>query len=303
MKSLNETKIFTNKIDSDLKKEYIKAMKDIDFENYIRTIHLSHDILMKYTSRLETCFNECKNCSNCKGLEHCKNEVYGFYLKEVVDKDKLRFEYKSCKYKIKEIKENKDNENVYVFDIPKEIKNARMKDIYLDDLSRKEVITWLTKFIKTYDKNKKMKGLYLNGNFGCGKTYLISATFNELSKKGVKSAIVYWPEFLRSLKASFDDDFKEKFEHIKRIPLLLIDDIGAENVTNWSRDEVLGTILQYRMEEGLTTFFTSNLTYDELESALSLTKGKVDALKATRIMERIKNLTIDINVVGENRRK
>ena len=164
MKELNDTKMFKNSIATDLKKEYIKAMKDSDFENYVRAIHLSHDVLMKYTSRLETCFNECKNCSECKGLEYCKNEVYGFYLKEIPDGEKLRFEYKSCKFKNKEIKDNKENENVYIFDIPKEIKNARMKDIYLDDASRKETIAWLTKFIKGYSKDKKMKGLYLNGN-------------------------------------------------------------------------------------------------------------------------------------------
>lgn len=303
MKNLNETKIFDNSSLSNLKKEYILALKDKDFENYIRSIHLPHEVLMKYTSRLETCFNECKNCSTCKGLSYCKNEIYGFYLKEEVKDDKLSFEYKSCKYKNKELKDNKENENVYLFDMPKEIKNAKMKDIYLDDAERKEVITWLTKFIKSYDKDKKMKGLYLNGNFGCGKTYLIAATFNELSKKGVKSAIVYWPEFLRSLKESFDDDFKEKFLYIKKIPLLLIDDIGAESVTYWSRDEILGTILQYRMEEGLTTFFTSNLDYKELEISLSIAKGKVDSLKATRIMERIKNLTIEMSIIGENRRK
>ena len=211
-------------------------------------------------------------------------------------------EIKKITYKNKEIKDSKSNENVYVFDMPSEIKNARMKDIYIDDKNRKQIITWLTKFIHEYDSKKKIKGLYLNGNFGCGKTYLISATFNELSKRGIKSAIIYWPEFLRSLKESFSDDFKEKFNYIKKVPLLLIDDIGAENVTLWGRDEILGTILQYRMEEGLTTFFTSNLTYEELESALSLSKGKVDSLKATRIMERIKNLTVNMNLIGENRR-
>lgn len=303
MKELNDIKLFKSDVDSSLKKEYITALKDKEFESYIRSIHLPHDVLMKYTSRLESCFKEKKNCENCKGLNQCKNEVYGFCLKEQIDRDKLKFIYESCKYKNKEIKENKENENVYVFDIPKEIKNAKMKDIYLDDSGRKEVITYLTKFVKNYDGSKKIKGLYLNGNFGYGKTYLISAAFNELSKKGIKSAIIYWPEFLRNLKSSFDDDFKEKFEYIKKIPLLLIDDIGAENVTNWSRDEILGTILQYRMEEGLTTFFTSNLNYEELESALSITKGKTDSLKATRIMERIKNLTINISVIGENRRK
>lgn len=302
MKKLNNTQIFKNNIETDLKKEYMNSMKDKEFLEYVKNIHLPHETLMKYTSRIESCFNECKNCSECKGLSHCKNEVYGFCLKEIVDGEKLRFEYISCRYKNKELKENKENENVYVFDMPKDIKNAKMKDIYLDDASRKDAIAWLTKFIKSYSKDKKMKGLYLNGNFGCGKTYLVAATFNELAKKDVKSAIIYWPEFLRSLKASFDDDFKERFEYIKKIPLLLIDDIGAENVTSWGRDEVLGTILQYRMEEGLTTFFTSNLTYEELESALSITRGKVDALKATRIMERVKNLTVDINIVGENRR-
>ena len=301
MKDLNELKIFKSNVVSSLKKEFINSIKDKDYENYIRNIHLPIEEIMKYTSRLETCFNENKNCTNCKGLDNCKNEIYGFCLKEEVNKGKLSFEYQS--FKNKEIKDNKDNENVYVFDIPKEIKNAKMKEIYLDDLNRKEVITWLSKFIKSYDKNKKTKGLYLNGNFGCGKTYMIAAAFNELSKKGIKSAIIYWPEFLRDLKSSFDDDFKEKFEYIKKIPLLLIDDIGAESVSTWSRDEILGTILQYRMEEGLTTFFTSNLTYEELETSLSITKGKIDSLKATRIMERIKNLTIEMNIIGENRRK
>lgn len=301
MKDLNKLNIFKGNV-SDLKKEYLKALKDNGFASYIKTIRLPHEVLMKYTSRLETCFKEKTNCANCKGLSSCTNEIYGFCLHEVEENGRLRFEYESCKYKDKEIKDNKENENVYLFDIPNEIKNARMKDIYLDDLGRKQVITWLTKFIKNYDKGKE-KGLYLSGSFGCGKTYLIAAAFNELSKKGVKSAIIYWPEFLRDLKASFDNDFKDKFEYIKKVPLLLIDDIGAENVTYWSRDEILGSILQYRMQEGLTTFFTSNLDYNELESFFSITKGKVDSLKATRIMERIKNLTIEMNIIGENRRK
>ena len=303
MKELNKMNIINSDALGSLKKEYRESLKDTEFESFIRSIHLPHEVLMKYTSRLESSFNECQNCSICKSLDNCKNEIYGFCLKPVVDNNKLIFEYVSCKYKNKMIKENKKDEFVYALLVPKEIKNAKMKDVYIDDKNRKEVILWISKFIKEYDSKKTQKGLYLNGSFGCGKTYLVAACFNELAKKKVKSAIVYWPEFLRSLKESFDDDFKEKFNYIKNIELLLIDDIGAENVTQWGRDEILGTILQYRMENNLTTFFTSNLNYDELESALSISKGKVDSLKATRIMERIKNLTISINLIGENRRK
>ena len=124
-------KFLNSKISTSIKQNYIKALEDEAFRRLITQYKIDEEVGMKYTSRLETCFKEQTNCSNCKGLEQCKNEIYGFYLKEELDKDKLIFEYKSCKYKNKEIKDSKSNENVYVFDMPSEIKNARMKDIYI----------------------------------------------------------------------------------------------------------------------------------------------------------------------------
>ena len=57
------------------------------------------------------------------------------------------------------------------------------------------------------------------------------------------------------------------------------------------------------MQEQLPTFFTSNLTIDELEQHFSVTKNTVDVIKARRIIERIKQLTDDIEMVGKNNRK
>ena len=127
---------------------------------------------------------------------------------------------------------------------------------------------------------------------------------NELAKFDKKIAIVYYPEFLRSLKSSFsdDNDYETKFNYIKKVELLLIDDIGAETATAWSRDEVLGNILQYRMQEHLPTFFTSNFTLDQLEEHFSLTKGD-EKVKARRIMERIRQLSEYMEMISENRRK
>ena len=110
------------------------------------------------------------------------------------------------------------------------------------------------------------------------------------------------PELLRNLKSSFGTDYEEKFTFIKTVPLLLLDDIGAESTTAWSRDEVLGPILQYRMEEDLPTFFTSNLTIDELESSLATTSNGVEKIKAKRIIERIKQLTVPLELISKNRR-
>ena len=120
--------------------------------------------------------------------------------------------------------------------------------------------------------------------------------------------MVYWPEYLRSLKASYgsssSDEFKEKYNEVKYAKLLLIDDLGAEGVTSWSRDEILGTILQYRMQEGLPTFITSNLNLKELEDHLSITtSNKSERVKAVRIIERIKQLTCDMEMISKNNRK
>ena len=128
---------------------------------------------------------------------------------------------------------------------------------------------------------------------------------NEAKAKGSKIAIIYFPEFLRSLKASFNDDesYNNTFNYIKKIELLLIDDIGAETTTPWARDEILGTILQYRMQQQLPTFFTSNLNIKELEEHLSTTSKNIDLVKSRRIIERIKYLTDQIIMISENKRK
>lgn len=300
------SKYVKSDLDVKLKQSFIRELKDEDFKRLVTSLNLSDDELMKYTSKLRKTTNQLKICKNCKGLLNCKNEINGFIYYPEIQNGKLNFSHISCKYKRRFMNDTKYLENIYSFDIPKEIINAKMKDIYTDDKSRIQVIKWIKDFIHEYDATKKQKGLYLNGNFGCGKTYLISACFNELAKKGVKSAIVYWPEFLRKLKSSFNSDnesFSTLFDRIKNVPLLLIDDIGAENTTAWGRDEILGPILQYRMQQNLTTFFTSNLTLEDLEKHFSVTRENIDVVKSRRIIERVKDLTIDLVMIGENRRK
>jgi primosomal protein DnaI len=288
---------------SSLKDEYIKSLKDEDFKEFIKTISLSEDDLMKYTSKLQECSSEYKNCKHCECLSECKNNIKGFILKPYASNHKLSFSYDMCHYN-KELKsKNKYQDNTFYFDVPKEIRDAKMSEVFTNDGNRAPILSWIKDFYKEYKATKKGKGLYLNGSFGSGKTYLIAALFNELAKANIKVAIIYWPEFLRTLKASFDTDYDEKYEYIKKVPILLIDDIGAENLTPWARDEILGSILQFRMQEGLTTFFTSNLSLEELESHLSITGNKVEKLKAKRIIERIKQLTTEISLISKNNRK
>lgn len=291
---------------SKLEKDFDFVLKNNStFKKLVNRLDLPKEYLMKYTSNLEDSCIELNNCKNCKNILECKNYYKGHVYYPNLLNDNLVFDYVSCKYQKEMEAKNRYKTNIYLFDLPKEIKEASMKEIDLDDPDRFKIIKWLKNFLDNYVKHTGHKGLYLTGNFGCGKTYLISAVLNELAKKDHKVAIIYYPEFLRSLKESFSnpDTYNEKFNLIKKIELLLIDDIGAETMTEWSRDEVLGNILQYRMQEGLTTFFTSNLKIEDLEEHFSISSKGVEKVKAKRIVERIKQLTVEMTMISESRRK
>ena len=282
--------------------EFNKLLKDKEYKEYIDSLDIPYEVLAKYTSLLELSKIEYFNCKNCKNILECKNKIDGCVYVPEYNKKTIDFCYKKCKYK-KNIEKKLDYlKNVTTFNIPNYIKEASMKDIYKDDKNRFETIKYIVKFIDDYLEHKKVKGLYLYGNFGCGKTYLISAMINELAKNNVKSTIVFWPEFLRMLKTTFDTngEFKNVFNSVLETEILLIDDIGAENITSWGRDEILCPILQYRMERDLPTFFTSNLDLKNLETHLSINKENI---KARRIIERVMQLTNQIEMVSKNLRK
>ena len=290
-----------------LKAAYANALTDEDFSNLVSSLDTPSEIKMKYTSRLKDAAIEYKNCQNCQGLVSCRNNMKGFKLTPKVSLDAITFSYEACCYKKKLEEETKYLQNVYFFEVPPILKTASFKNIYRDDKNRLEIIKKIKEFYDLYKENKNPKGIYLNGNFGSGKSYLIASLFNELARLGYRSAIIYFPEFLVKLKGNFGNNFgneyQELFTSIQKVPLLLIDDIGAEKLTDWARDEVLGSILQYRMDYKLPTFFTSNLTIKELENHLQIKSTSADKIKARRIIERIKFQTDEITLIGINRRE
>lgn len=277
-----------------LKQNYVKSLEDIRFRDYVKTLPIEEDLLMKYTSTLKDACSEFYNCKSCSSLNECKNKIKGYLFTPIKDRNKISFSYVSCKYEKEQFYKN----NVVLFDVPKMIKNANLRDIYKEK-NRLEVIKYIKDFLSKYGKDD-VKGLYLHGSFGSGKTYLVAALFNELARKGEQSVIVHFPELLRGLKESFSTNYSEKFDLIKNASLLLIDDIGAEYLTAWGRDEVLESILQYRMDQELVTFFTSNLNLEQLEVHLSVVNNSIDKLKARRIIERVKKLSIPMELVGRD---
>lgn len=279
-----------------LEENYLKIKLDPKYVNLIKKVHATEKEVKTNLSSFEDSIIELENCKNCKCLSECKNKIKGYVYYPQKKESTLYFGYAKCK-KLKEYEQKEES-----LDENNELKNARMKDIDVTDKNRIELIKYLKNFYDNYDKNESLKGIYLHGSFGCGKTFLIAALLNELKyKKHANYEIIYYPILLRSLKDNLSL-VEGKVNYYANVDILLIDDIGAENVTAWSRDEILGTILQERMNKHKITFFTSNLNINELEKHLSITKESTDAVKARRIIERIKMLSIDIELISKNRR-
>ena len=243
-------KIKSNYNENILNDKYNELKNNPDFITLINKFKISETEIKNNLSSLEDTLNELHNCKKCPGLSECKNKIKGYVYYPENKESFLCFGYAKCK-KLKEY-ENILNEK----DENNELKNARMKDIDVSDKNRIELIKFLKKFYDEYNIKSSPKGLYLHGSFGSGKTFLLACLLNELEiKKHIFYEIVYYPELLRTLKEDLSL-VESKVSYYSNVEILVLDDIGAENVTNWGRDEILGTILQERMNKHKTTFFT-----------------------------------------------
>lgn len=190
-----------------------------------------------------------------------------------------------------------------LINLPSSLKNVSFLDVYRDDVARLAVLNRMIKFVNDYPENRK--GLYLYGDFGVGKSFMVAALAHDLSeKRGVSSTLLHYPSFVIDVKNAIGDgNVKNLVDEIKQAEVLILDDIGAEQSTPWVRDEILQVILQYRMQEDLPTFFTSNFNFEDLEKHFAKGKnGNDETWEARRVMERIRYLAEETRLEGENRR-
>jgi DNA replication protein DnaC len=109
--------------------------------------------------------------------------------------------------------------------------------------------------------------LYLHGPYGDGKTTLVALTVNMLRKNGAEVAFANVPQFLRYLRHCIDprtnEDYAPTLDYIRRVPVLALDDLGAEKATEWAVEQ-LYEVLNYRYVKRKPTLITSNLSPAEL---------------------------------------
>ena len=125
---------------------------------------------------------------------------------------------------------------------------------YNSDISPRENIKLIKnialKFISNFDDPKE-KNLLFTGNSGLGKTFLSNCIANELLKKQktvlYQTAPVMLDNIITYKLGKNNSDF-DIYNHLLNVDLLIIDDLGTENINNMKFAELF-TILNSRLLE------------------------------------------------------
>ena len=239
-----------------------------------------------------------KHCKNCKGLEECPNTVKGF--NKVYDPESDTLIAKECKFKRILAKREYDSRLFKTLFMPDNILNYTLDEYSTNTEARKKALAMATKFITSF--KEETKGIYLNGFFGVGKTYLLAATANELSKRGINVILAYFPDLVREIKNNMTNGTKleEILNTLKTVDVLMLDDFGSENLSSWLRDDILGPIINYRYEAKKPICISSNLNSNQLLEHLSQTNDGKDDLKGMRLMKRIMSLTNELTLGSDS---
>lgn len=253
----------------------------------VQALFPNHNVNINNVNDFSLMYEERRNCMKCKGLASCKNNEVG-YLLSCNDKDEFSLE--PCKYKKEEVQ--KRNSLIKTLYLPDGILNASLESFDTNSESRKKIYQ---EIVKNMGQDTITKGLYLYGNFSKGKTFTLAVIANELAKKGLSSLLIYFPDLVLDLKNALGTPrFEELVNMLKDIDILMLDDLGSENMTPWLRDEILGPVINYRLMDHKPLYISSNLNPEELIQHLSI--NGTDALKATRISTRLAALAVNVNM-------
>lgn len=210
------------------------------------------------------------------------------YQPKLILKPSIQIIYIPTKQRQTELATQKLKEYLETFESDVFIQEASFENFKPVDEYQTQAYQYIQSFLENFPKHY-MRGVYLYGPYGTGKSYLLSALANLLSEQNYTVVFTFLPDFARNIKGSIkSNDLEKKINVLKRCDVLILDDLGGEHTSAWIRDEILLPILQYRLNASLPVFVSSNLRHKELAETLEFDGDRV---KVIRFMERIRELT------------
>lgn len=275
------------------KKDIVKlVLKNKDISKFVKDNKITDDEIIASFPKITLYLDNTEVCTNCDG-SICNSPAEGMRSSLEVDAyGHIRVVYEDCP-----LAKVSDTDNLEVIDYTD-------SDITIEmNKPRLELLKRLDEFSTNYFNNKFAKGLYLCGTYGIGKSLILYSFAKQLVASGAKVLFAYYPDLVRRIQSLFGTSELERIIlKLKKADILILDDIGREANTPYIRDEILGPILQYRCDNNLPMFMTSNRDFKLLEEHLSETATVTDKIKAQAMMARIKYLMDEYQLVDKDYR-
>lgn len=142
------------------------------------------------------------------------------------------------------------------------------------------------------------RGAYLWGEPGRGKTYAAAHAVRVAVERGgagsASAKLLSAKQLLDSIRDGFNGGDRDALRRAERVPLLALDDLGAERPTDWAIETLTG-LIDARTAEGLPTIVTSNYSLGQLREVWGGVPG-------ARIASRLGGACERIEVTGPDRR-
>ncbi|MFH1638740.1 MAG: ATP-binding protein [Chloroflexota bacterium] len=126
----------------------------------------------------------------------------------------------------------------------------------------------------------------LTGPSGCGKTTIAAAIANACVKKGLPAFFISVADLLERMRAGFNPDgeipYNEFFERVRSAPLLILDDLGAQADTPWSKEKI-DQLINHRFVSALPTVIITIIPPDELDERIRTRLTNPDVCRIYRI--------------------
>ena len=281
----------------DFQREQIlkNALEDKDVKVLVEHNQITAEILSKEVLSIYSYMINKKKCAGCTSLNNCQQDIIGS-MPKINYNGNIYTEYVPCPYFQKEMDSNEKVANLLT--LACNLDSIDSTSLFSDKPARKLIYNKMVNIYNTTMNGEYVKGIYLHGPYGCGKSYIMACFANKFAENGKKVVFAYYPDLIRQIKSSISTGGLEStVDILKEADVLFLHDFGGETTTAFIRDEVLGAVLQDRMENKKLTFMTSNLDPAMLHNHLAETSKDVDELKASRIEERIRVLMefVEIN--------
>jgi len=277
------------------RKLFLEIKKNKELISYLETIGVTDDaVINAYLSTISNYLEDKEYCNKCPGFNRCNKRYTHYEINLKYNGHFLDKTLSPCRLKLED---DKKNEKYIVRDFPTEWRNAS-----LVGMDKSKVRAPILKRYKEVLESKR-NWIFITGINRSGKSYIATALLNAfIDEYNEQSAFINYPMRIRDLQdLSFinKEEFNKRVHLYSTVPLLVLDDFGNEYKNEYIRDTITLAILQERARLGLVTIFTSELTFDDIESMYSLNNaGKARGRQIRRLLESFAIEEIDVSTAA-----